>query len=154
MKRLIERVPPLRWTAWLLGRVGLDGAGLVVAVPVLWLTVFFLIPFLVVAKISLSEAAIAMPPYLPLLEWDEGRAIVTLNFGNFQYLFDDPLYLNAYLSSLWIAFVSAMAEVGDRSSIALRWSGRDPPPSRKEPAETTPSMTFLGATVQVTRQPG
>ena len=74
----------------------------------LWLLVFFLIPFLVVAKISLSEAAIAMPPYLPLVEWDDGRAIVTLNFGNFTYLFDDPLYLNAYLSSLRVAFISAL----------------------------------------------
>jgi putrescine transport system permease protein len=107
MNRLIERVPPLRWTARGLARLGLDGPGLVIAVPVLWLLVFFLIPFLVVAKISLSEPAIAMPPYLPLFEWDEGRVIITLNFGNFAYLFDDPLYLNAYLSSLRIAFVSA-----------------------------------------------
>ena len=37
MTTLIERVPPLRWTAWLLRRVGLDGPGLVIAVPVLWL---------------------------------------------------------------------------------------------------------------------
>ena len=76
--------------------------------PFLWLLVFFLIPFLVVAKISLSEPAIAMPPYVPLVEWDELRAILTLNFGNFAFLFDDPLYLNAYLSSLKIAFVSAV----------------------------------------------
>ncbi len=79
-----------------------------IAVPFLWLLVFFLIPFLVVAKISLSEPAIAMPPYVPLVEWDELRAILTLNFGNFAFLFDDPLYLNAYLSSLRIAFVSAV----------------------------------------------
>jgi putrescine transport system permease protein len=108
MTGLIERVPPLRWTARALGWLGLDGRGLVIAVPVIWLAVFFLIPFLVVAKISLSEPAIAMPPYLPLVEWDEGRAIVTLNFGNFAYLLDDPLYINAYLSSLRIAFVSAV----------------------------------------------
>ena len=68
----IERVPPLRWTAGLLRWLGLDGRGLVIAVPLLWLLVFFLIPFLVVAKISLSEPAIAQPPYLPLVEWDEG----------------------------------------------------------------------------------
>ena len=49
-----------------------------------------------------------MPPYVPLVEWDEMRAILTLNFGNFAFLFDDPLYLNAYLSSLRIAFVSAV----------------------------------------------
>ena len=67
-------MPPLRWTARALRRVGLDGRGLVIAVPLLWLLVFFLIPFLVVAKISLSEAAIASRPTLPLIEWDEQRA--------------------------------------------------------------------------------
>jgi putrescine transport system permease protein len=89
-------------------RLGFRGRGLVIAVPFLWLLVFFLIPFLVVAKISLSEPAIAMPPYVPVIEWDEMRAILTLNFGNFAFLFDDPLYLNAYVSSLKIAFVSAL----------------------------------------------
>jgi putrescine transport system permease protein len=92
----------------LLQRLGFRGRTLVIAVPFLWLLVFFLIPFLVVAKISLSEPAIAMPPYVPLLEWDELRAVLTLNFGNFAFLFEDPLYLNAYLSSLKIAFVSAV----------------------------------------------
>jgi putrescine transport system permease protein len=94
-------------TAGFLRQFGLSGRALVVAVPVAWLLVFFLIPFLVVAKLSLSQAAIALPPYLPLVEWDDGAAVITLNFGNFSYLFDDPLYLNAYLSSLKIAFVSA-----------------------------------------------
>ena len=108
MSGWIERVPPLRWTAAALRRLGLDGPGLVIAVPFLWLLVFFLVPFLVVAKISLSEAAIAMPPFTPLLEWGDLRAVVTLNLGNFAFLFDDPLYRNAYLSSLKIAFISAV----------------------------------------------
>ncbi len=109
MSGLIERVPPLRWTAWLLGKLGFRGRSLVIAVPLLWLLLFFLIPFLVVAKISVSEAAIARPPYTPLLDWDPDAltAILTLNFSNYAFLFDDPLYVNAYLSSLKIAFVSA-----------------------------------------------
>jgi putrescine transport system permease protein len=94
-------------TGRLLRRLGLSGRALVVAVPLLWLLVFFLIPFLVVAKLSLSQAAIALPPYLPLVEWDDGLAVITLDFGNFGYLLEDPLYLNAYVSSLKIAFVSA-----------------------------------------------
>jgi putrescine transport system permease protein len=94
-------------TGRLLRRLGFSGRALVVAVPVVWLLVFFLVPFLVVAKLSLSQSAIALPPYLPLVEWDEGMAIITLNFGNFTFLLDDPLYINAYLSSLKIAFISA-----------------------------------------------
>ena len=108
MSALIERVPPLRWTSGLLRRVGLDGPGLVIAVPVVWLLVFFLIPFLVVAKISVSEAAIARPPYLPIWEWDGLRLIVNLNFENFAYLWQDPLYVRAYFFSIRVAFVSAV----------------------------------------------
>lgn len=108
MSGLIERVAPLRWTAALLRRLGFDNRTLVIAVPFLWLFVFFLIPFLVVAKISLSEAAIARPPYLPVVEWDDMRAILTLNFGNFEYLWSDDLYINAYIFSIRVAFISAV----------------------------------------------
>ncbi len=106
---MIDRVPPLRWTANLLQRLGLTGRGLVIAVPTLWLLVFFLIPFLVVAKISLSEAAIARPPYLPLYEWlEEGGLQIILNFSNYLFLWEDDLYIQAYLSSIKIAVVSTI----------------------------------------------
>ena len=103
-------MPPLRWTRGAPPRgSGSTGAGSSSPCRCVWLLVFFLIPFLVVAKLSLSEAAIASRPILPLLGVARtGSSIITLNFGNFAYLFDDPLYLNAYLSSLRIAFVSAV----------------------------------------------
>ncbi|NLQ17119.1 ABC transporter permease subunit [Marinomonas sp. M1K-6] len=84
------------------------GRWLVILVPMLWLAAFFFIPFLVVFKISLSEAMIAVPPYSPLLEWDPSRAYATLKitFGNYLFLFESRFYLDAYLSSLRIAAVS------------------------------------------------
>lgn len=80
----------------------------VVAVPMLWLGIFFFVPFLVVFKISLSETAIAVPPYTSLLEWDLEEAYINLklNLGNYLYLFEDAFYLDAYLSSIKIAAVS------------------------------------------------
>lgn len=81
---------------------------LVIAIPMVWLLVFFLIPFLVVAKLSVSEPAIATPPYLPLVEWDGWRATISLNFENFTYLLQDPLYVRAYFFSLKVAFFSAI----------------------------------------------
>lgn len=80
----------------------------VLAVPYLWLAIFFFVPFLVVFKISLSESAIAIPPYTSLLEWDLEEAFVNLklNLGNYLYLFEDTFYLDAYLSSVKIAAVS------------------------------------------------
>ncbi len=81
---------------------------LVIAVPMFWLLVFFLAPFLVVFKLSFSEAAMARPPYLPLTSWEDGRLILTLNLGNYAYLLEDRLYLLAFLSSIRIAAVSTV----------------------------------------------
>ncbi|MFQ3186073.1 ABC transporter permease subunit [Marinomonas primoryensis] len=84
------------------------GRWLVILMPMLWLAAFFFIPFLVVFKISLSEAMIAVPPYSPLLEWDPSNAYATLKvtFGNYLFLFESRFYLDAYLSSFRIAAVS------------------------------------------------
>lgn len=84
---------------WLLRR----GRALVVAIPTLWLALFFLIPFLVVLRVSLAEPAIARPPYTDLFAWTDGVLEITLNFGNYVWLADDPLYLAAYLNSIWTA---------------------------------------------------
>jgi putrescine transport system permease protein len=79
-------------------------------VPFLWLLVFFLAPFAIVLKISLSQTTIAQPPYLPafnsLAEIPE--KITQLSFENYVWLFQNALYWKAYLSSLWIAGVSAI----------------------------------------------
>lgn len=92
----------------LLGRVGLRGRVLVIAIPTIWLLVFFLIPFLVVAKISFSEAVIARPPYMPVMEWAEGVFRINLNFNNYLFLLEDPLYVAAYLGSIKIAAIATV----------------------------------------------
>ncbi len=86
---------------------------LVIAVPYLWLLLFFLIPFFIVFKISLSQTAIAMPPYTPVLSLENGISgllsqLRELNFDNYVWLTEDILYFNAYMSSLWIAGVSTV----------------------------------------------
>lgn len=92
----------------LLRRFGLDGRALVIAVPTIWLALFFLIPFLVVAKLSLSEAAIARPPYLPIWNWDGEFLNISLNFSNYLFLLEDDLYLSAYLGSVTIALIATI----------------------------------------------
>jgi putrescine transport system permease protein len=78
---------------------------LVAAPPMLWLGLFFLLPFLIVLKISLSHAALAIPPYAPhwsgLDSWREFLA--ALGVENYRTLAEDGLYLTAYLSSLRLA---------------------------------------------------
>src|SRR3984893_2805920 len=50
-------------------RFGVTGRGLVVLLPYLWLLLFFVVPFVIVLKISFSDVDLAIPPYKPLLEW-------------------------------------------------------------------------------------
>ncbi len=81
--------------------------------PYTWLLIFFLIPFAIVLKISLSDYAISIPPYTPVLDLEAGWAGVkeflsALDFENFTFLTSDALYYTAYLSSLKIAFISTV----------------------------------------------
>jgi putrescine transport system permease protein len=82
----------------------------VIGAPYLWLLVFFLIPFVIVFKLSLSDIATAIPPYTPTFSWSTGiRAFFSqLDFENYTFIFGDSLYIKAYLSSLWIAFVATI----------------------------------------------
>ncbi|CAN7227479.1 ABC transporter permease subunit [Pararhizobium sp. LjRoot255] len=86
---------------------------LVIIIPYVWLAVFFLAPFFIVLRISLSETAIAMPPYLPVFNLADGisgivEKIGQLSTANYEFLASDALYINAYLSSLRIAVVSTI----------------------------------------------
>ncbi|AZO56406.1 MULTISPECIES: ABC transporter permease subunit [unclassified Mesorhizobium] len=93
------------------------GAGvvnrLVIIVPYLWLLFFFLIPFVIVLKISLSQTAIAMPPYTPVLDFRDGvsgffAGFRDLNFDNYVWLTQDALYFKAYITSVVIAAISTL----------------------------------------------
>ena len=84
------------------------GRHVVIAAPYIWLLVFFLVPFLIVFKISFAEMQVAIPPYTDLVEWLDGKLTISLNLGNYAYLIEDPLYVDAYLHSLEIAGISTL----------------------------------------------
>jgi ABC-type spermidine/putrescine transport system permease subunit I len=109
--RLLSNVlhsPPYRWSSGILHRFGVRGRTLVIAVPWIWLLLFFLIPFIIVLKISFAETRwLGTPPYSPLFEWVNQQYLqVRFNLGNYLFLLRDSLYLNAFLSSLKVASVS------------------------------------------------
>ena len=81
-----------------------------IAIPYLWLLALFLVPFAIVLKISLSDVALARPPYMPQFDWATGlwAFLSELDFENFVWLTQDDLYWKAYLSSLQIAFFSTL----------------------------------------------
>lgn len=85
-----------------------------IAAPYLWLGALFLVPFIIVLKISLSDAAISIPPYAPTLDISGGWASIKeffsgLDFENYVFLTEDDLYWKAYASSLKIALISTLA---------------------------------------------
>ncbi|WP_299779814.1 ABC transporter permease subunit [uncultured Roseobacter sp.] len=79
-----------------------------IAIPYAWLLALFLIPFVIVFKISLSDIALAIPPYTPTLSDGVGPFFSALDFENFAFLASDDLYWKAYVSSLRIAAISTI----------------------------------------------
>lgn len=98
----------------------------VIGPPLAWLAALVFVPVAIVFKISLSEIAVAQPPYRPQLVWtldpERWRAFAAaLGLGNFRTLLSDDLYLAAALSSLAIAVLSTaiLALVGYPVALAM-----------------------------------
>ena len=71
-----------------------------VALPYVWLLLFFLTPFLIILKISVAEPLVAQPPFTPLFEWGAATASrgSALTFENYAFLFQDGYYGIIYLA--------------------------------------------------------
>jgi hypothetical protein len=97
----LAQLPPLRLLLNALARLPLSGHHAVIGLPYLWLGLFFLVPFVIVLKISFSTAEIAMPPYAPLLHWVSEKAVqVQLDFSNFM------AFLPGYLLMMFLQRMS------------------------------------------------
>ncbi|MBN9450632.1 MAG: ABC transporter permease subunit [Bosea sp.] len=105
---------------------------LVVAVPYVWLALFFLVPFAIVLRMAFSQAETALPPYAP--HWEGlaqlGEFISQLDLANFTLLGDDPLYWQSYLYSLRIAALTTVLALAigyplayAMASVPARWRG-------------------------------
>ncbi len=84
---------------------------LLIGIPFLWLLALFLVPFLIILKISLSDPVLAIPPYSPRLDLSNGfEGIITffseLDFENYIFLSEDSLYWKAYISSIKISAIA------------------------------------------------
>ena len=89
------------------------GERVVILAPYLWLIAFFLVPCLIIFKISLAQTAIAQPPYTPVFDLSAGiqgvvRFITGLTAHNYETLVSDSLYILSYLKSLEIAALSTL----------------------------------------------
>lgn len=84
------------------------GRHLVIAIPYVWMLLFFLIPFAIILKISFAEVQIAIPPYTDLVSYAEEKLNVVFNLSNYLYLLDDEMYLDSYLQSIQVATISTL----------------------------------------------
>jgi len=89
------------------------GKWLIILPPLAYLLVFFLIPFGYALIISLSDTAIRVPPYSDIVSVRPDWHInLSLNVGNFKYLFVDEVYGLSYLYSLKTALFSTLICLG------------------------------------------
>jgi putrescine transport system permease protein len=103
--------------------------------PYVWMVLFFLVPFGFVAKISLSQTAIAQPPYTPAFDLSAGwatlqDAFAALSLDNFRLLLSDDLYLASYLRSVVVAAIATaiLLAIGypiayGMARLSKRWQG-------------------------------
>src|SRR5215471_7575002 len=87
------------------------GERFAIALPYLWLAAFFLAPFVIILKISLSQTELAQPPYSPVLDLAAGwqglkEFFAAFTIQNYSLLASDWLYVASYLRSLEIALIS------------------------------------------------
>lgn len=84
----------------------LRGRSAVIGVPYGWLLAFFLLPFLVVLRISLSEMENVQ--FKDLLAYQDGVLQITLKLSNYLFILQDDLYIATYLSSLKYAAITTV----------------------------------------------
>ncbi len=89
-------------------RFASDGAGRrwVIALPYAWLLLFFLLPFLIVLRISVSE--MLGVTFSDLLSYTDGAWRLNIRFSNYLFITQDDLYVLTYLSSLKYAAVTTV----------------------------------------------
>ncbi len=116
-------------------RIFAGPARLAAIAPYLWMALFFLVPFGFVLKISLSQTAVAQPPYLPVFDLSQGFAAIkaafaALSLDNYRLLVSDNLYVLSYLRSLTVAAISTaiLFLIGypiayGMARLSLKWQG-------------------------------
>ena len=85
------------------------GRWLIILPPLLFLVLFFLVPFAFAFKISFADTALHVPPYTSIWTLSEDHHItLRLSLSNYRYLLTDEVYAFSYLYSLRTAFFSTL----------------------------------------------
>ncbi|TAM00699.1 MAG: ABC transporter permease subunit [Paraburkholderia sp.] len=94
--------------SWPIRRFNLTGSTAVVAGPFIWLLLFFLVPFILVVKISFADQQLGIPPYTELVAFADGVVHLALDLSHYAFLFQDSLYFATYVNSVMVAAISTL----------------------------------------------
>ena len=81
---------------------------LAIGVPFVFLLLFFMLPFLLVLKISFAQSSMTVPPYMPLWGMEDGKPVWLWTVENYLTIFSDDIYLAAYINSVRVAFFTTL----------------------------------------------
>ena len=112
---------------------GAWGRTMVISVPMAFLLLVFMLPFLVVFKISLSEMDTVF--FKDVFTLRDDVMVLTIKFGNYISLTQDTLYFNAYFSSLKIALITTLICLAIAYPFAYFMA--------RSPAERRPALLML-----------
>lgn len=101
------------WFSWRPGR------RFVIGLPYLWLIVCFVLPFLILLRISVTDMGGGVDPFAPLIDSASGAWHLILKYDNYLSIFrnqeegasavwGNTLYLDAYRTSLKYAFFTTL----------------------------------------------
>ncbi len=94
--------------------IPMPGRRFVIAVPYVWLVLFFFLPFLILLYISFVDMGNDIHPFKPI--WDTQTGLLTLKYENYWSIFRrdadsalfDTIYIEAYVRSIWYALCTAV----------------------------------------------
>jgi putrescine transport system permease protein len=82
------------------------GRSAVIGLPYLWLLAFFLLPFLIVLKISISDVEGVV--FKDIVSFKDGVLLLAIKVSNYVFITEDDLYFKTYLSSIKYAAVTTV----------------------------------------------
>ena len=92
-----------RWPAWW---PAFSGRSAVIGIPYFWLLLFFLLPFLIVLRISVAEMETVT--FKDLFTYADGAVQLKIKLSNYIFITRDALYFKTYLNSLNYAAITTV----------------------------------------------
>ncbi len=79
------------------------GRRFVISIPYIWLGIFFILPFLILLRISITDMAGGVNPFAAVIQAQDGLLQFTVKYANFVSIFVSDEQSSIYLLSYWLS---------------------------------------------------